>query len=202
MFGLRRPEAGYEPKWWGDQVPVQCRRRNEGENMKWLVIVLIVLAVILAVALISTAMKRKKDQVARERASELRSDAAATAATTQVQEARAREAQAEADRVQAQADKLEAHADEQRTSYDMTRAQQEDSLREADRVDPDVDHRSSEYQPDLNGSPHRSGVRGPESHETRERHVGGPANPVPPGPETVTPDQADWETEQARRDQI
>ena len=121
--------------------------------MKWIIIILIVLAVIVAVALVSAALKRKKDQVARERAGELRSDAAATAATTRMQEARAREAQAEADRARAQADKLEAQAEAERTSYDMTRAQQEDHLREADRLDPDVDHRAPEYQPDLNGSP-------------------------------------------------
>ena len=111
------------------------------------------LAVLVAVVLISAALRRKKDQVARERASELRSDAAATAATTQIQEARAREAQAEADRARAQADKLAAHAEAERTSYDMTRAQHEDHLREADRLDPDVDHRSAEYQPDLDGAP-------------------------------------------------
>jgi len=146
--------------------------------MKWIVIVLIVLAVIAAVVLISAALKRKKDQVARERASELRSDAAATAATTQIQEARAREAQAEADRARAQADKLAAHAEAERTSYDMTRAQQEDHLREADRLDPDVDHRSPEYQPDLNGSPvhqdHEArpagGTREVTDPETRPRH--------------------------------
>jgi FtsZ-interacting cell division protein ZipA len=138
--------------------------------MKWLVIILIVLAVILAIALIATAIKRKREQVGRERASELRSDAAATAATTQVQEARAREAQAEAAKVRAQADELEAHAQEQRTSYDMTRAQQEDSLREADRVDPDVDHRSSEYQPDLNGTPeHRSATEPDTGTSTQGR---------------------------------
>ena len=60
-----------------------------------------------------------------------------------MQEARAREAQAEADRVRAQADKLEAHAEAERTSYDMTRAQQEDHLREADRLDPDVGRRTA-----------------------------------------------------------
>ena len=98
-------------------------------------------------------MKRKKDQVGRERASELRSEAATTAAAKQEQEARAREAEAEAERVRAQADKLEVRAQEERTSYDMTQARQEDSLREADRVDPDVDHRSTHYTPDLNGSP-------------------------------------------------
>jgi len=172
--------------------------------MKWLVIILIVLAVILAVALIASAMRRKKHQVARERASELRSDAAATAATTQVQEARAREAQAEADRARAQADRLEATAEEQRTSYDMTRAHQEDRVREADRLDPDVDHRSTDYQPELDGSPtHRAATTEPEAHtRTQERHVAGPANPVPPGPETTPPDDPEWEAERARRDQI
>jgi FtsZ-interacting cell division protein ZipA len=176
--------------------------------MKWLVIILIVLAVILAVALIGFAVKRKKDKVARERASELRSDAATTAAATQVEEARAREAQAEAERVRAEADKLEAHAQEQRTSYDMTRAQQEDSLREADRLDPDVDHRSSDYQPELDGTPsHRAGVEDAETpQETRERRAGGPANPMPSGPETVAPDEDDREADRQeghpRRDEV
>jgi hypothetical protein len=41
----------------------------------------------------------------------------------------------------------------------MTRAKQEDAVREADRLDPDVDHRSKDYQPDLNGGPaHREGA--------------------------------------------
>jgi FtsZ-interacting cell division protein ZipA len=171
--------------------------------MKWIIIILIVLAVLLALALIWTAMKRKKQRVARERASELRSDAAATAQHTQVEEAKAREAHAEAERARAQADKLEAHAQEKRTSYEMTRAQQEESLREADRLDPDVDHRSADYEPGVDGRPTEgaTGV-GPDGRtSTHERHVGGPANPVPPGPETTAPDQADWEAERARRDQ-
>jgi hypothetical protein len=174
--------------------------------MKYVIIILIVLAVLLLIALIWTAMKRKKDQVGRERASELRSEAATTAATKQEQEARAREAEAEAERVRAQADKLEVRAQEERTSYDMTRARQEDAVREADRVDPDVDHRSSEYEPDLNGSPVRRGAHRVGQHdttpdgstaETWDRESNGPANPVPSGPETIVP-----EHERDRRDPI
>ncbi len=180
--------------------------------MKWIIIILIVLAVLLAAALVWSAMKRKKDQVGRERASELRSEAATSAAAKQEQEARAREAEAEAERVRAQADKLEAQAQEQRTSYDMTQARQENAVREADRVDPDVDHRSKEYAPDLDGTP---GHRAPEAghdetlrehghehehghDEVTERQTGGPANPVPPGPETIVPDGYD----DGRRDRI
>jgi hypothetical protein len=165
--------------------------------MKYVIIILIILAVLLAAALIWTAMKRKKDQIGRERASELRSDAATTAAAKKEQEARAREAEAEAERIRAQADKLEVHAQEERTAYDMTRAQQEEALREADRVDPDVDHRSPEYQPDLNGSPtHRAD--GTESPAWSASQQTGPANPVPPGPETIVPSEHDPE----RRDQV
>jgi hypothetical protein len=182
--------------------------------MKWVIIILIVLAVVLAAALIWTAMKRKKHQVARERAGELRSEAANTAAAKQEQEARAREAQAEADRVRAQADKLEARAQEERTSYDMTRATQEDRLREADRLDPDVDHRAPDYQPGVGGT-HRS--EGQEVHpdgsptsgsqatgsSTRNQHSAATPNPAPSGPETgvSAQEQAAWEREQARRDQ-
>ena len=50
--------------------------------------------------------------------------------------------------MRAQADKLEAHAEAERTSYDMTRAQQEDHLREADRIDPDVDVESERTRRD------------------------------------------------------
>ncbi len=40
-----------------------------------------------------------------------------------------------------------ARADEVRKEADMDRARQEDTLREADRIDPDVDHRADDYSP-------------------------------------------------------
>jgi hypothetical protein len=183
--------------------------------MKWVIIILIVLAVLLAAALIWTAMKRRKTEVARVRAGELRSEAAASATDKQVQEARAREAEAEAERVRAQADKLDARAQEERTSYDQTRATQEDRLREADRVDPDVNHRSPDYQPGAGTAPGQHAapgehIEGKRSQTQHPEHSSGTANPVPPGPETTPPeptgseaqDRATWEREQARRDQI
>jgi TolA-binding protein len=192
--------------------------------MKWVIIILIVLAVLLAAALIWTAMKRKKQQVARERAGELRSEAATSATAKQEQEARAREAEAEAERVRAQADKLDARAQEERTSYDQTRATQEDRLREADRLDPDVNHRDPDYRPGAPSAPgehtpgHTAGqhtapgehTEGKRSQTQNPAHSAGEANPVPPGPETTAPeptgseeqDRLTWEREQARRDQI
>ena len=167
--------------------------------MKWIIIILVVVAVLFAAGLIWTAMQRKKDQDRRERAGELRSEAASSTTVTREQEARAREAEAEAERVRAQADKLEVRAQEERTSYDMTRAQQEDSLRTADRLDPDVDHRSPDYRPDLDGAPTH---RGDETAHPGGHHSNGSANPIPSGPETIVPEHEQDRREQDRRDQL
>ena len=115
--------------------------------MKWLIIILIVAAVLIVAALVWKAMQSKRDQQARVRADELRSQAANTAGVHEEEAARAREAQAEAERARARADRLAAQAREQQTAYDQSRAQHEDHIREADRLDPDVDHRSKDYAP-------------------------------------------------------
>ncbi len=128
--------------------------------MSWIIVVLIVVAVLLVIALAWMATQRKRDQLGRQRADELRSEAAATAADHPAQEARAREAEAQAEQARARADQLAAQADEQRTSYDMSRAQQEEHLREADKVDPDVDHQSADYAPGVEGRPHQDGLSG------------------------------------------
>ncbi len=131
--------------------------------MSWIVVVLIVVAVLLVVALAWSATQRKRDQLGRQRADELRSEAAATAAEHPVQEARAREAEAEAEQARARADQLAARAQDHRTSAEMTQAQHEEHLREADRVDPDVDHESPDYAPGVEGSRREPGVDGPPS---------------------------------------
>ncbi|MEO5652758.1 MAG: hypothetical protein ABIN79_01890 [Marmoricola sp.] len=159
-----------------------------------ILIFLILLAALLAVGLIVSARNRKKDQAGRERAGELRSEAASSASEQREQEARAREVEAEAERVRAEADKLEIRAQEERTSYDMTQAQHEESLRAADRIDPDVDHRSADYEPQLDaGQVDRTN----ETVEPGGRQSNGAANPVPTGPETIVP-----EHEHDRRDQL
>ncbi len=131
--------------------------------MSWIVVVLIVVAVLLVVALAWSATQRKRDQLGRQRADELRSEAAATAAEHPVQEARAREAEAEAEQARARADQLAARAEDHRTSAEMTQAQHEEHLREADRVDPDVDHESADYAPGVEGSRREPGADGPPS---------------------------------------
>jgi FtsZ-interacting cell division protein ZipA len=106
--------------------------------MTWIIVVLIVLAVLLLAGLAWTAVQRKREQVGRARADELRSEAAQVAVDHPVQEARAREAAAEAEKARARADALESRAQQERVGYDQSRAEHEDRLREADEVDPDV----------------------------------------------------------------
>jgi len=115
--------------------------------MKVLIIVLIILAVLLVAGLLWMAMKRKKDQRARTHAGELRSEAAETTREKELRAARAREAEAEAEKARAQAEQAQVKARDERVAADQTQAQQEHHLREADRIDPDVDHKSKDYQP-------------------------------------------------------
>ena len=115
--------------------------------MKWLIIAVVVIAVLLLLAVVLRATQRKKQEVARERAGELRSEVATSSHDHQEQEALAREREAEAERARAQADRLQAQADRERTAVDQTQAHHEDRLREADRLDPDVDHRADDYSP-------------------------------------------------------
>jgi outer membrane murein-binding lipoprotein Lpp len=116
--------------------------------MTWIIIVLIVLAVLLLAGLAWTATQRKKDQIGRARADELRSEAAQVAVDHPVQEARAREASAAAEQAKARADALEVRAQEERVGYDQSRAEHEDRLREADRIDPDVTPGGSSTTPE------------------------------------------------------
>ena len=184
--------------------------------MKWVVIILIVLAVALVAGLVWSSMQRKKQHVARERAGEIRSEAAVSGADRQQEEARAREVEAEAQRARAEADRLDAEAQKQRTSYDQTRAEHEDRVREADRIDPDVDHRSADYQPDVHGSTTQEehvgdgptvthGTTGHDTtgqhttgHETTDFETTGPAGPGPVDPQTGEPLDAN----DPRRDEL
>ena len=147
--------------------------------MKWVIIVVIVLAVLLLAGLIAASTKRKKQEVARERAGELRHEATVSDTTRREQEAQARATAAEAERARAEADQLEARAQQDRTAYDQTLAHQEDRIREADRLDPDVDHRDPGYSPGLAdaGSHHETRTEGTHTDAVTGHEGPGPVDP-------------------------
>ena len=66
----------------------------------------------------------------------------------QQEELKAREAELEAERKRLEAERAEAEAERARQGHLQEHAKIEDQVREADRVDPDVDHRSPDYVPE------------------------------------------------------
>ncbi len=117
-------------------------------DIVWLVVaVLVVLAVAALVVAMMRARKAKQAERDRLHAEHLRREAAAHAggvAQTQVQ---ALESEARAKRARAEAERAEAEAAEARQALEMEQAKNEDRLREADRIDPEVDTRAKDYQP-------------------------------------------------------
>ena len=97
-------------------------------------VILVIVAVVLVVAVVALMLMRTRGNERRaHQAAELRDEAAAKA--VDVEQARG------------QAEIAEARAAEARQHLAQVEAQQEDTLREADRLDPSVKHTSSDYRP-------------------------------------------------------
>lgn len=132
----------------------------------WLLVGIVVVVALIAVAIVVSKRRgTARTEHRRHEAEQLRHDAAAGASGLQANRAEAQEARAEADVAQARA------AEAERNTA-MDEATVEDRVREADRVDPDVDHTADEYQP--------------EAPSTRTAAAGGPASTEPTSAEPTT----------------
>ncbi len=108
----------------------------------WLLVGIVIVVALVAVAIVVSKRRgTAKTEHRRHEAEQLRHDAAVGASGLQANRAEAQEARAEADAAQARA------AEAERNTA-MDEATVEDRVREADRVDPDVDHTADEYQPE------------------------------------------------------
>lgn len=116
--------------------------------MTWVWIVIAVVVVLAVVGLLLMAAKKKKQEQRRTQAEQLRTDAHAQSGSLVDSDLQAREAEAEAARARAEAERAERQAAEAGRARDMERASHEDHIRQADRIDPDVDHRSADYVPE------------------------------------------------------
>lgn len=142
------------------------------ESSTWLWILLAVVALVVLVAVIMAGRKKKLERD-RQRAHELREEAATKATDLQKREAQAREveadaarARAEADRKAAEAERLEAEARERAGAASAARAEHDAHLREADKLDPDVDHKSAQAEVGEHGPEHHTpGATQGDSHE-------------------------------------
>src|SRR5213075_1685718 len=133
----------------------------------WLIwLIVIVVVVVLAALVVSLAVRRRTER-RRARAEQLRQDATAQASGL-----------AESERVEEQAETAEQGHQAEQAGY-------EDKLREADRLDPEVDTRATGYEPN---------VWDDERSETEPTSTGEPAPGPSPGPPDTPRHAADTET--------
>lgn len=103
----------------------------------WIVVAVVVIALVAGVVM--TAMRKRRVEQDRRRATELREKAHAHTGQAEHSDLAAREAEAEAERARAQAEQAEARATEARRDNLHDQAQVENHVREADHLDPDAD---------------------------------------------------------------
>jgi Flp pilus assembly protein TadB len=134
----------------------------------WLIWVIVIVVVIVIAALaVSLAGKRRTEQH-RVRAEELRQDATAQASGLTESQREAEEQRAKADLAKAEAERAQEEAATAEQSHQVEQAGYEDKLREADRLDPAVDHKAGDYEPDV-WNDERSETTDPKPDTTTER---------------------------------
>ena len=111
-------------------------------------LILVIVAIVIVLAVIALLLARTKGRERRTReARELRTHAAGQATDVEYAQREAAARQAAAEQAREQAELAEARAVEAQQGLAHTEARQEDVVREADRIDPSVDHRSDDYAP-------------------------------------------------------
>lgn len=113
----------------------------------WLVV--IVVAALVLIALVVASMRKKSQQDNRVRASHLREQADTQAAGLPDAHASAEQAEAQAEQARLEAQRAEEQAASARTEVAQQQATHEDQIRAADRLDPDVNHKSKDYSPEV-----------------------------------------------------
>jgi hypothetical protein len=111
-------------------------------------VIVLALLVIAVIGLAGYVMNKRKLEQSRSRAVQLRDSAASEAAAIPDSQLLAREAEVRAERARLEADRAEQEAARASQAVSAEQATYEDRIREADRMDPDVDDRSTDYAPD------------------------------------------------------
>ncbi len=114
-------------------------------------IIVAVIAVLILAAVVGAMLTKQKKERDRGHAGELREQASTQAAGVQQREAearetdaRARQAQAEADRKAAEAERLQADSVDRQSAAASNRDEHDATVRQADKLDPNVDHKHGE----------------------------------------------------------
>ena len=154
------------------------------EQIIWTVVIIV--AVLALIAFIVSAMRKKSQHTKETRAAELRQEAQQRAAVIPDAQVRAKESEAEAERKRLEAEQAAERAQAARTEVVQHEASVEEQVREADRLDPNVNHKAGDYAPDTSsvigshaaerttstarrttattGEPHRRATTGDDDH--------------------------------------
>lgn len=114
----------------------------------WLIWVIVVVGVLVVAYLAITLGRNRRAEQRRSEAAELRQDASAHSSALTESKRQAEEAKAEADLAKAEAARAQERAAAADQAHQVDQAAYEDKVRTADQVDPDVDTKSEDYQPD------------------------------------------------------
>lgn len=115
----------------------------------WLTWAIVIVVVVALVAVALTLTRKRRTTAHRARAEGLRQEAATQAAGLGESHRQADELRAKADLAKAEADRAEERAQGAEQAHQVEQAGYEDKLRVADRLDPDVDTTSDDYEPDV-----------------------------------------------------
>lgn len=116
----------------------------ETSTIIWIVVLVVIALILIGLVMM---MRGRNREANRSRAEQLREQADSRATTLPEDRARADEAAAAAERKRLEAERAEREATEARVAADQQDAMRENKFRAADRLDPDVDHTSSDYRP-------------------------------------------------------
>jgi len=110
-------------------------------------VIVLVVVVLIVLALLGLLLSRRRKQKHVQLAEEHRTGAREELRDLQHQRVEADAAEARAAAARAEAERAEVHAREAREAEQVQHARAEDKIREADRLDPRVDHKSEDYDP-------------------------------------------------------
>jgi FtsZ-interacting cell division protein ZipA len=132
----------------------------------WLIWVIVILVVLVVLGLIVSMMNKRKTEQKRARADELRTEATTQAGGLTESQRQAEDARAKAELARSEAQRAEEQAAAAQQGHQVEQASYEDKLREADRVDPAVNTRSEDYEPNVWNDESSAGDTSTESTST------------------------------------
>ena len=147
----------------------------------WLIWVIVIVVVLVVIGAVVSMMSKRRTEQHRAHADELRAEASAKAGGLTESQRQAEDARAKAELAQSEAQRTQERAAQAEQGHQVEQAGYEDKLREADRLDPDVEHqvgglraerlerRERCIRPDHDGQPPRRG--GDDHGDPRRGHA-------------------------------